>query len=590
MPHRSQSLPLQHEAAPPTGSPTPEGEVDSSTEDIQMEDALAISPPSTAHNRPQRRSVREHTQHEAPDMPLPRHGERVRAFRGRNHDSQQPSRVRNNPSEQLSAREVANLRALLDKYEGTHDWADSLSDKIDSLLNSVGIIEDNVRDLYETARPLPYADRSIPRDRDAPRPSRGAHRHHPYPGTGRTPSVAVRPARHIDSSRTAPSQAPVRETMQNTMITRTPATTVDAGVKDESPDTSVASPPPPAVPPAPAIARPSTTPAGPNQARSTRSGRRALVPMDQYRWVNQGTGLTHFLSISPAGLPMFPGHIAQAFQALQGPNPSRTELTRRIWLLYRGRTEGDIWKNAVAATREAGHKVILPKALELLLELNDLPRNEWEKITHLWSISATPLSAISPGIRLNPNGFAGLDNADIDTADLIHMWTSGNLKQVSKACGQEKSRSDVKSAFHIAITTPNLWTTGAGTLQPWIPSTNLRRLRYVGNLDTTTIANWLRNEVGLTFNDVTSRFRPFALRAFEFDAVTNPRRAYTDLVSPEIHPGLTDDSLPEFGADLGWTPAHGPHGPPLKSRETTEAGQPDASQGTADAIDTPMEA
>ena len=96
--------------------------------------------------------------------------------------------------------------------------------------------------------------------------------------------------------------------------------------------------------------------------------------------------------------------------------------------------------------------------------------------------------------------------------------------------------------------------------------------------------------MGLTFNDVTSRFRPFALRAFEFDVVTNPRKAYTDLVSPEIHPGLTDDSLPEFGADLGWTPAHGPHGPPLKSREATEAGQPDASQGTADAIDTPMEA
>ena len=590
MPHRSQSLPLQHEAAPPTASPTSEGEVESGSEDIQMEDALAISPPSTAQDRPQRRSVHAHTQREAPDTPLPRHGERVRTSRGRNHNAQRPSRVRNNPPDQLSAQEIANLRALLDKYEGTHDWADSLSDKVDSLLNSVGIIEDNVRDLYETARPLSYADRSYPRDRDSPRSSRGAHRHHPYPGTGRTLPGAVRPACHVDSSRAAPPQSPAQDTAQNTTIAQALAATESTVAREESLGTSMASSTPPTVLPAPAIARSSGAPAGPNQARSTRSGRRAPVPMDQYRWVNQGTGLTHSLSISPAGLPMFPGHIAQAFQALQGPNPSRTELIRRIWLLYRGRTEGDIWKNAVSATREASHKVILPKALKLLLELNELPRNEWEKITHLWSISATPLSAISPGIRLNPNGFAGLDNSDIDTADLIHMWTSGNLRQVSKACGQEKSRSDVKSAFHIAITTPNLWTTGAGTLQPWVPSANLRRLRYVGNLDTATIADWLRNEVGLTFNDVTSRFRPFALRAFEFDAVTNPRKAYTDLVSPEIHPGLTDDSLPEFGADLGWTPAHGPHGPPLKSREATEAGQPDASQGTADAIDTPMEA
>jgi hypothetical protein len=40
------------------------------------------------------------------------------------------------------------------------------------------------------------------------------------------------------------------------------------------------------------------------------------------------------------------------------------------------------------------------------------------------STSAEPLSSVSPGITLNPQGFAGLNNYDIDTADLIHMSTS----------------------------------------------------------------------------------------------------------------------------------------------------------------------
>ena len=347
---------------------------------------------------------------------------------------------------------------------------------------------------------------------------------------------------------------------------------------------------PPSAPLVPTAVQSSDVTAGVSPARSTRPGRRAPVPVDDYRWVDQGTGLRHSLNISSAGLPLFPGQVAQAFQAFQGPNPSPLELTRRTWLLYRGRREGDLWKNAVAAAREVRHKVILPRSLLLLLELDDLPRNEWEDITYLWTTSAEPLLSISPGIRLNPQGFAGLDNHDIDTADLIRMWTSGNTKLISKACGQQKGRHDVKNAFHIALTSPNLWSTGVAVLHPWEPSTNLKRLRYIGKLEPATIAAWLRDEVGLHDHDVSCRFKPFSFRAFDTDANTNPRKSHTDLVLQEIHPGPTDDSLPEFGVDLPWTPAHGPRGPPLKSSNPVDSGQLGASSGAADAPDTPMEA
>jgi hypothetical protein len=305
--------------------------------------------------------------------------------------------------------------------------------------------------------------------------------------------------------------------------------------------------------------------------------------MADFRWVDQGTGFRHSLTISPASLPLFPGHIAIAFQALQGPTLSPVELSRRIRLLYHGRTEGDLWKNAAAAAHDVRCKVTLPPHLQLLLELDDLPRNEWEKITFLWSTSAEPLSSISPGIRLNPQGFAGLDNYDIDTADLICMWASGNVKQISRACGQQRDHSDVRNAFHIALTSPNIWSPAALSLQPWTPSTNIKRLRYVGTLEPTVIADWLRNEVGLNSHNVFSCFKPFSPRAFDTDAKTNPRKHSTDLDQSEIYSGSTDDSLPDLGDNLDWTLAHRPKGPPLKARDSN------ISQGTADASDVPME-
>ena len=144
----------------------------------------------------------------------------------------------------------------------------------------------------------------------------------------------------------------------------------------------------PSAPPVPSAIPSSDAMAGVSPACSTQPGRRAPVPVKSYHWVDQGTGFRHSLNVSPTGLPLFPGQVAQVFQVFQGANPLPLELTRCTWLLYRGQKEGNLWKNAVATAHEACHKVILPQSLLLLLELDNLPRNEWEKITYLCVIKS----------------------------------------------------------------------------------------------------------------------------------------------------------------------------------------------------------
>ena len=57
-----------------------------------------------------------------------------------------------------------------------------------------------------------------------------------------------------------------------------------------------------------------------------------------------------------------------------------------------------------------------------------------------------------------PYSDTGLNNYDTDTADLVTVWTSSNIKAISVACGREKGRANVKNAFHIALSSPNIWT------------------------------------------------------------------------------------------------------------------------------------
>ena len=380
--------------------------------------------------------------------------------------------------------------------------------------------------------------------RDNARSARAARRHQPYPEHRR---VSHRP-----DHRAVPHAAEAPHPPSNEMDMDPISVPIDGSSVQSAP--------------APVQLPTAAAPIGSGSSRpivAPRSGRRAPVAASEYHLVNPSTGARQFLHVTRAGLPLFPGAVASAFLALQGSAKSPTELLRRIYLLYRGRAHLGVWKDAVAAARKICRKVALSPPLQLLLELDVLPTNQWERITNLWRVSTNPLSSISLGIRLNPNGFAGLDNYDIETADFVAVWTHGNVKAISAICNRETSRTDVRKAFYDTLSTPGLWTIDGDELQSWGVSSALKRIKYVGQLDPALIAAWLRSEVGLTTFDVVARFAPFAQRAFGAVALTNPRESHTSLFPAEEPPIDTDDTLPEFGSHLDWTPAHGPRGPPL---------------------------
>ena len=573
--------PLGHSKLNPFGAPPA---AQSSPVDAQVSQEASIDIPG----RSQRRTATDRSSRETTHARSSNHKENARGSRVMSPVPSRRSRRSEDAPEPFTSAEISDLRILLQTIDRYTKRESFHRQSIANLNDWCSTLQDELREAQATIQSFELADRSFTRNRTLEHPSRESNRHHPYPGRERPPSRAVRAPRCEEPSRAATAQDPAREIPQNSITARAPVVTEDivmepVGIATQGTH-SITSMTPAASATAPLL----RTPAGPTPARAARPEKRAPIPIADYRCVDRATGIRHALAISPAGLPMFPGSVAIAFQRLQGSAQSPVELTRRVWLLYRGRSHLEVWKDAVAAAREVRRKVILPQPLLLLLELADLPRKEWEKITDLWATSSDPWSSISPGIRFNPNGFAGLDKHDIDTADFIRMWTSGSLKRISTACGQKKDRSDVKSAFHIALTSPNIWHTDSEVLQTWIPTPNLKRLRYDGILGPDPIALWLRKEVGLTPFDVRTRFAPFARRAFDTDATTSPRAYFTSCVMPEAYPSPTDDSLADFGDDLGWTPAHGPRGPPLKPKDSTTTGESSSSQGAADATDTPM--
>jgi hypothetical protein len=136
---------------------------------------------------------------------------------------------------------------------------------------------------------------------------------------------------------------------------------------------------------------------------------------------------------------------------------------------------------------------------------------------------------------------------------------------------------------------PNIWHNNPRLLQLRVPTPNLQCLRCYGSLEPQTIASWLQKEVGLTSYDVESRFAPYCLRAFDTDALTNPRSSFTNRAPPERSPNPTNYSLPEFGDRLEWTSGHGPRGPPINARAPATASGSSILQGTADTADASME-
>ena len=248
----------------------------------------------------------------------------------------------------------------------------------------------------------------------------------------------------------------------------------------------------------------STALRGSRTAGASRSRKKEPVLVSEYLYHNTSTGARHSLVISKARLPLFPGTVASAFRALQGSAKSPIELTRRIWLLYRGKSHLPVWTDAVNATRSIRRKVALPQPLVLLLQLEALPTNEWQRITKAWRTSAKPLSGISPGIRTNPNGFAGLKNYDIETADYIHLWMGGSMMAISDACGVEKLRDDVKATFLTTLTSLDLWPLEYNKPEACVLSPLLQCIKYTGSLKPATIATWLRDKVGLMAYDVVA--------------------------------------------------------------------------------------
>ena len=466
--------------------------------------------PGDVSGRSERRSTTNHPTREVTTVQPSRHRESTRDSRAANTTpSRRPRRSEDLP-ERLTSAEIALVRSLLDdveRYSRRHKFYRKRVEYLDDWCYS---LQEQLREAQETIETIDLASRSSTRNTGPDRSSHESRRHHPYAERERPVPRAVRAPRQDEPARAVTAQGAIRETTQNPAIENVAVVTEDVAMEPIGITTRGTQSIVPKTPVALATAPSSDQSAGFTPARSVRSERRVPIPMANYRWVDRVTGIRQSLVISQAGLPMFPGPITTAFQMLQGSSQSPADLTRRIWLFYRGRNRLDIWKDAVSAARDIRRKVILPQSLQLLLELADLPRNEWEKITDLWSTSSDPLSSISPGIRFNPDGFAGLDKHDIETADFIGMWTSGSLKRISAACGQRKERPDVKSAFHIALTSPNLWPTNPGVLRIWHLSPNLKRLRYEGILEPEPIALWLRKEVGLASYDIQARFAPFS--------------------------------------------------------------------------------
>ena len=578
----SASNPPGHSRLNPFGAPPA---AQSSSVDAQG----SQEPPGNVSGRPQRRSATDRSSREITHARPSNHRENARGSRAMSPVPSRRSRRSEDLPEPFTKAEISDLRILLQTFDRHTKRENYHRQSIENLNDWCSMLQEELREAEDTIRSIELANCSFTRNTRRNSPSRESNRHHPYPGRERPASRAIRAPRHEEPSHAATAHTPSHETARNSTIAGAPGVTEDVFMEPVGIATQSTQSIAPTTFAASATAPLPRTPAGPIRARAVRPEKRGPTPMADYRYMDRATGIRHALAISPAGLPMFPGSICIAFQRLQGASQSPAELTRRVWLLYRGRSHLETWKDAVTAAREVRRKVILPQPLLLLLELADLPRNEWEKITELWATSSDPLSSISPGIRLNPNGFAGLDNHDIDTADFVRMWTSGSLKRISTACGQEKDRSDVKSAFHIALTSPNIWGTKPGVLQTWVPTPNLKRLRYDGILEPNPIALWLRKEVGLTSFDVQTRFAPFARRAFDTNASTNPRAYFTTFVSPEAYPSLADDSLLDFGDDLKWTPACRPRGSPLKPKASMSMGKSSSSKGVADTNDMRME-
>ena len=178
------------------------------------------------------------------------------------------------------------------------------------------------------------------------------------------------------------------------------------------------------------------------------------------------------------------------------------------------------------------------------IHLHGLRESVWAVIND--SVANGPdLSIVSPGCRLQANGYTGLYTPDVELWAVIHAATDVDSGKLSVATGRTATTTDFKKMLKDAICSSNYFE---------IKPPELARCRYKlprlahynGPLEMNSIVKWLRDTIGVTSFMVHVHFRPFLRRAFEAspdDAhweLSLARLVASESAAPVVHDSLLD--------------------------------------------------
>ena len=122
-------------------------------------------------------------------------------------------------------------------------------------------------------------------------PSSESNRHHPYPGHERPAARAIHTLRCEEPPRTAMPQAPACKTTQNSVTAGAPVVMEDVVMEPVGIATQGTQSIAPTMPAAPATVPLLRMPAGPTPACMARPEKHVPIPMANYQYVDQATGI-----------------------------------------------------------------------------------------------------------------------------------------------------------------------------------------------------------------------------------------------------------------------------------------------------------
>ena len=238
---------------------------------------------------------------------------------------------------------------------------------------------------------------------------------------------------------------------------------------------------------------------------------------------------------------------------------SISHIYRCIELLFCNRKE-EIWRAAAQSIFEyRKHLDSLPGLMEHFLSLHGLWKSVWSIIDEGVAKNAS-VAIVSPGCRLDINGYAGLYTPDVQLWAVIHAATNVDSSKLTKNTGGTASAKDLKKMMKDVICSGNFFEitpaefARGGYVLP-------RLAHYDGPLNLTSIGVWLRDRIGMSAYMVHAYFQPYLRRAH--DAPIGNRYSVfslTQLYPNEAVTPTKDDSLPDFPADRNWTPNRSPKG------------------------------